>query len=81
MIYATIPYHSHSLPGFRNNALILPGPYIVQGTVEVAFGALEARVWFIFVGLEIGMDELDEAVEVFGCDGFVLLVEVVDVAV
>ena len=43
--------------------------------------ALQAGVGLIFVCLEVRVDELDEAVEVFDRDGFVLLVEVVDVAV
>lgn len=44
-------------------------------------GAFEAGIGLVLVCLQVGMDELDEAVEVFDCDGLVLLVEVVDVAV
>ena len=39
------------------------------------------RVGFGVGGAEIGMDELDQAVQVFRRDGLVLLVEVVDVAI
>lgn len=43
--------------------------------------ALQAGVGLVFVRLQVGVDEFDKAVEVFDRDGFVLLVEVVDVAV
>ena len=47
----------------------------------MAFGVVQTRDTLASAGGEIAMDELDEAVEVFGRDCIVLLVEVVDVAV
>lgn len=47
----------------------------------MALRALEARIWFILVRLQVRVDELNEAVEVLSRDGLILLVEVVDVAV
>lgn len=47
----------------------------------MALRALETRIWLILVRLQVRVDELEEAVEVLGRNGFVLLVEVVDVAV
>jgi len=70
-----------SLLSLRNNTLVLPRPDVIQRPLEMALRALEAGVWLILVCLQVRMDELDEAVEVLGRDGFVLLVKVVDVAV
>lgn len=42
---------------------------------------LQIRVWFVFVRLQIRVDEFDEAVQVLDRDRFVLLVKIVDVAV
>lgn len=47
----------------------------------MALRALETRVGFTLRGLQVGVDELNEAIEVLDGDGLVLLVEIVDVAV
>lgn len=47
----------------------------------MALRALETRIWFILIRLQVRVDELDEAIEVLCRDGLVLLVEVVDVAI
>lgn len=47
----------------------------------MALGPVEAGIRLVLRVLQVGVDELDEAVEVLGGDGLVLLVEVVDVAV
>lgn len=71
----------NSLSRIGDNALVFSGADILQRTLEVTLWTLEAGIRLVLVGLQVGVDELDEAVEVLGCDGFVLLVEVVDVAV
>jgi hypothetical protein len=63
------------------NAFIFPGPDVLQCALEVAFGTLEARVWFVFARLKVGVNELNEPIEILGRDGFVLLVEIIHVAV
>lgn len=47
----------------------------------MALRTLQVRRGFVLVRLQVGVDQLDEPVQVLGRDGFVLLVEVVDVAV
>lgn len=47
----------------------------------MSFGVLERRIRLVLVCLEIRVDELDQAIEILCRHGFVLLVEVVDVAV
>jgi hypothetical protein len=47
----------------------------------VALRAFEAGIWFVLAGLKVGMNELDQPIEILGGDGFVLLVEVVNVTV
>lgn len=42
---------------------------------------LQVRVGFVLVSLQVGVNELNKTVEVLGCDSFVLLVEVINVAV
>ena len=49
--------------------------------MEVALRTFEAGVWLVFAGLQVGVDEFNEAIQVLGRNGLVLLVEVVDVAV
>ena len=70
-----------SLPRLRNNTLIFPRPDILYGALEVALGPLQCRIRAVLVGLQIRVDELDQAVQVLGRDGIILLVEVVDVAI
>ena len=48
----------------RDNALVLPTRDIVQRALEMLFGSFQAGAFL--VGLQIRVDELDEAVEVFG---------------
>lgn len=73
--------HSLDLLPLGYNTFIFPGPDVLQGSFEVALRAFEAGVWFILVGLKVGMNELNQPIEILGGDGFVLLVEVVDVTV
>jgi hypothetical protein len=47
----------------------------------VALGTFEARIWFVLACLKVGVDKLNQPIEILGGDGFVLLIEVVDVAV
>jgi hypothetical protein len=47
----------------------------------VALRAVEAGVWFILVGLKVGVNELDQPIEILGGDGLVLLIEVIDVTI
>jgi hypothetical protein len=49
--------------------------------MEVALGTIEARVWLVFAGLQVGVDEFNKAIQVLGRNSLVLLVEVVDIAV
>lgn len=49
--------------------------------MEMALWALETRIGFTLRILQVGVDELNEAIEILGGDGLVLLVEIVDVAV
>lgn len=61
------------------HALILPTRNILQSPLEVLSRALQARR--VVGGIEVGVDELDQPVDVLGGHGVVFLVEVVDVAV
>lgn len=64
-----------------HDTLVIPRPYILEGALEVAFRPVKAGVRLVLAGLQVGVDELDEAVEVLGGDGLVLLIKVVDVTV
>ena len=57
------PIHSFCL---RDNALVLPTRDIVQCALEMLLGSFQAGA--LLVCLQIRVDELDEAVEVFCCD-------------
>ena len=59
---------SQSIHSFclRDNALVLPTRDIVECALEMFFGSFQAGAFL--VGLQIRVDELDEAVEVFCCD-------------
>lgn len=61
------------------NTLIFPCLDVLQGPLEVLSGALKSAD--IFCCVEVALDQLNQAVDVFGCDSVVLLVKVVDVAV
>ena len=56
----------HGLLGLGHHAFIFPRGYIVERPLEVSLGSVKRRA--LLVGLEVGVDELDEAVEIFGCD-------------
>ena len=71
----------HSLFGFCHDTFVFSRSNILQRPLEVALGAFEVRIRSILVGLQVAVDELNEAIEVLGRYGFVLLVEIVDVAV
>lgn len=47
----------------------------------MTFRVLQARVRLALVGLQVRVDQLDEAVQILGRNSLILLVEVVDVAV
>jgi hypothetical protein len=74
-------YISINLLSLSHDTLVVPRPDVLQGTLEVALRAVETGVRFVLAGLQIGVDELDETVEILRGDCLVLLVEVVDVAV
>lgn len=42
---------------------------------------VKTGIGFVLGGLQVGMDELDQPIQVLSSDGLVLLIEVVDVAV
>ena len=69
------------LLSLSHNAFIVPGPNVLKGTFEVALGTFEAGIWFVLACLKVGVDKLNQPIEILGGDGFVLLIEVVDVAV
>lgn len=64
-----------------HDALVIPRPDVLEGALEVALRPVKAGVRLVLAGLQVGVDELDETVEVLGGDGLVLLVKVVDVTV
>jgi len=70
----------HLLP-LSHNALVFSGPNVLQCPFEVALRAFETGIGLILTGLEVGVDELNQSVKVLGGDGFVLLVEIINVAV
>lgn len=72
--------HFTLLP-LSHDALVIARPDVLEGALEVALRPVKAGVRFVFAGLQVGVDELDETVEVLGGDGLVLLVKVVDVSV
>lgn len=72
--------HKDLLP-LRHDALIFPSPDILQRPLEVPFRTIEIGVRFVRGGLQVRMDKFNQPVEVLGGDCFVLLVEVVDIAV
>lgn len=47
----------------------------------MTLGSIETGVGLVLAGLQVGVDELDESVQILSSDGFILLIEVVDVAV
>lgn len=73
--------HGLDLLLLRHNTLVLSGPDVFQCTLEMAFRPVEVRVGFVLGTGEVGVDELDQTVEILRGDCLVLLVEVVDVAV
>ena len=83
-----IPFHpspplinSHTPLTLRPNlhTLILPRLDILQRPLKVLPGALQPA--HVLGRIKVALDQLDQAVDVFGGDSLVLLVEVVDVAV
>lgn len=58
----------HSSLRLRNNALILSRRDVIERPLEVLARVLKTRS--VFIGIEIRMDELDEAVQVLGRDLF-----------
>lgn len=58
----------HSSLRLRNNALILSRRDVIERPLEVLARVLKTRS--VFIGVEIRMDELDEAVQVLGRDLF-----------
>lgn len=65
-IQATVPNAlAERLFRCGNNALVLPASYVIQSALEMPPRVLKRRG--IFVGLKVGMDEFDEAIEVFRC--------------
>jgi hypothetical protein len=70
-----------NLLSLNHDTLVVPRPDVLQGTLEVALRAVEAGVRFVLASLQIGVNELDETVEILRGDCLVLLVEIVDVAV
>ncbi len=49
-----------------DDAFVLPASDVFESALEMPFRVLEAGA--VGVGLQVRVDELDEAVEVFGCD-------------
>lgn len=49
--------------------------------MEVALRAVKISICLVFIGLQVGVDEFDETVQVLRSDGLVLLIEVVNIAV
>lgn len=70
-----------NLLALRHDALIFPSPDILQRPLEVPFRTVEIWVRFVRGGLQVRMDKFNQPVEILRGDCFVLLVEVVDVAV
>lgn len=66
---------------FCHNAFVFARANVLQRALEVAFRAVEVSICLIFVCLQVGVDEFNETVQVLRSDGFVLLVEIVDIAV
>lgn len=64
-----------------HNAFVFARANVLQRALEVALRAVEISICFVFIGLQVGVDEFDETVQVLRSDGLVLLVEVVDIAV
>jgi hypothetical protein len=65
-------FHTHPLHALSHllwrcdDAFVLSAGYVIQGALEVFSRVLETRC--VLVGLEVGVNEFDEAVEVLGCD-------------
>lgn len=70
-----------SLSGLCHDPFVVPCLDVVQRTLKMAFGVLQTRVRLAVVRLQIGVDQLDQAVEILGCDRLVLLIKVVYVTV
>ena len=70
-----------SLLSLRHDAFIVPRSDVLERTLEMALWAFEAGIGLVLAALQVRVDEFDQAVQVLGGDGFVLLVKVVDVAV
>lgn len=66
---------------FCHNAFVLARANILQRALEVALRAVEIGICFVFIGLQVGVDELDETVQVLSSDGLILLVEIVNITV
>jgi hypothetical protein len=71
---------SYSLP-LNDNTLVLTGTDVLERPLEMTLRPIEAGIRFVLGRVQVRVDELDKPVEVLCRDGFVLLVEVVDVAV
>lgn len=77
----TFSIRSVYLLPLSHNTFIFSGLDVLQCPFEVALRTLEARVWLVLAGLKVGVDELNQPIEILGRHSFVLLVEVIDVAV
>lgn len=85
---STLPYTLLSPKGTVSIPLAL-GPHLhtlVFSRFDVLQRPLKVFPWalqpaHVLSRIKIALDQLDQAVDVFGCDSVVLLVEVVDVAV
>lgn len=69
------------LLSFCDDTFVISRANVCQRTLEMTLGTLEIRVRVIFAGLQIGVDKLDETIEILRGDVLILLIEVVDVAV
>lgn len=64
-----------------HNSFVFAGANILQRALEVALRAVKIGILLIFVGMQVGVNEFDETIQVLGSDSLVLLVEIVDIAV
>lgn len=63
----------------RFHTIVLATSNVIERALEV-FPRLFQPAG-ILCRVEVGMDQLDQSIQIFGCNGIVLLVEVIDVAV
>lgn len=72
---------ARDLLSLSDDAFILASPNVLQRALKMALRAVEVGVWLVLAGLQVGVDQFDQSVEVLGGDCLILLVEVVDVAI